>query len=131
MNPEDNYVKYERNKGGRPRLPKHELRTHKIEFWLSDIELADLHYLTEQVAVSNAALVRSLISKKPLKRITTPAVNRETYALLGGIANNINQLAKVANRQGFTEKEVELGQLNHVINKLRAELLGVQEQDDS
>lgn len=128
---EYNPVKYEHNKGGRPRLPLHELRTHKIEFWLSDIELADLHYLAEQAAVSNAALVRSLISKKPLKRITTPAVNRETYALLGGIANNVNQLAKVANRQGLTEKEAELGQLNHVINKLRAELLGVQEQDDS
>lgn len=124
MNPEDNYVKYERNKGGRPCLPKHELRTHKIEFWLSDIELADLHYLAAQAAVSNAVLVRSLIAKKPLKRITTPAVNRETYAELGKIGSNINQLAKFANSYGYSDQASQLNDLYNVINKLRSELLG-------
>lgn len=116
-------VKKKRSKGGRPKLPEHELRKHKIEIWLSDVELADFDVMRQSTNLSRADLLRALIEKKRIPRVSVPEINRKTYALLGKIGNNINQLAKAANQQGFTKDACDLYELHQVIQELRAELM--------
>lgn len=126
---EDDPVKYKRNVGGRPRLPDHEKRTNRIEVWLSDFELLDLVRMTDETALSRADVIRALIAKRPIRRLTVPKVNLETYSELGRIGTNVNQLAKFANEYGYGEGFKQMDDLYHVINKLRSELIGV--ADDS
>lgn len=119
------------NKGGRPPLPEHEKRKHRFEIWLNDFELADLQNLTEETALSRADVIRSLIAKRRIKRVTVPTVNLKTYSELGRIGTNVNQLAKFANEYGYGEGFKNMDDLYHVINKLRSELLGVDDDSES
>lgn len=122
-------VNKKRGKGGRPRLPEHEVRKHRIEVWLSDMELADLEKLTEQTAASRADIIRSLIQKRRVKRLSVPQVSRDTYVELGKIGSNINQLAKAANRYGYADQAGELAELYQMIQQVRREIMGA--DDDS
>lgn len=128
---EDSPVKIYGNKGGRPRLPPHEKRTNKVEVWLSDFELSDLAKLQDETALSRADVIRALIAKRRIKRVTVPTVNLKTYSELGRIGTNVNQLAKLANEYGYGEGFKKMDDLYHVINKLRSELLGVDDDSES
>lgn len=124
---EEKPIKTKRNKGGRPKLPPHELRKHKIEIWLSDVELADFEMMRQSTNLTRADLLRALIEKKRIQRVSVPEINRQTYARLGQIGNNINQLARAANQQGFTKDACDNYELHQVIQELRAELMGASE----
>ena len=118
-----------RGKGGRPRLPEHEKKTNKIEVWLSDIELADFENLRSQTALSRADVIRALIQKRRIKRLSVPEVSRATYVELGKIGGNVNQLAKAANRYGYSDQGGELSELYQLIQRVRREIMGA--DDDS
>ena len=118
-----------RKRGGRPPKPEHEVRKHRIEVWLSDMELADLEKLTEQTAASRADIIRALIGKRRIKRLSVPEVSRSTYVELGKIGGNINQLAKGANRYGYADQGRDLDELHQIIQAVRREIMGV--DDDS
>lgn len=62
---EDKPIKPTRNKGGRPKLPEHELRRHKIEIWLSDVELADFEMMRQSTNLTRADLLRALLELIP------------------------------------------------------------------
>lgn len=118
-----------RKRGGRPPKPVHELRRHRVEVWLSDFELADLHLLTEETAASRADVIRALIQKRRIKRLSVPKISRDTYVELGKIGSNINQLAKSANRYGYADQGRELAELHQIIQAVRREIMGA--DDDS
>lgn len=128
---EDNPVKDYGNKGGRPRLPPHEKRTNKIEVWLSDFELADLARMQEETALSRADVVRSLIAGRRIKRLSVPTVNLKTYSELGKIGSNVNQLAKFANEYGYGEGFKHLSELSDLINQVRREIMGGDDDSES
>lgn len=117
------------NKGGRPPLPDDERRNHRVEFWLNDAEFANLSCLCEQSGMTKGELVRSLIFKKKIKWMKTPAINRQAYAELGRVGNNINQVVKLANRYGSAPDARGFEELNALLHSVRLELLGV--SDDS
>lgn len=124
--PEDSVNK---KRGGRPPKPEHEVRRHRVEVWLSDMELADLEKLTEETAASRADIIRSLIQKRRIKRLSVPQVSRDTYVALGKIGGNINQLAKGANRYGYADQGRDLDELYQMIQRVRREIVGA--DDDS
>ena len=121
------YVKKKR--GGRPPKPEHEVRKHRIEVWLSDMELADLEKLAEHTAASRRDVIRALIGKRRIKRLSVPEVSRATYVELGKIGGNVNQLAKAANRYGYSDQGGELSELYQLIQRVRREIMGA--DDDS
>lgn len=117
------------NKGGRPPLPDDERRNHRVEFWLNDSEFADLSCLCEQSGMTKGELVRSLIFKKPIQWMKVPTLNKNAYAELGRIGNNVNQALKLANRYGSEPDTKAFAELYELLHAVRLELLGV--SDDS
>lgn len=113
------------NKGGRPLLPDDERRNHRVEFWLNDAEFADLFYLCEHSGMTKGELVRSLIFKKQIRWMKTPAINRQAYAELGRIGSNVNQAAKLANRYGSEPDTKAFAELCELLHSVRLDLLGV------
>lgn len=75
--------------------------------------------------MTKGELVRALIFKKPIRWMKVPAVNRQAYAELGRVGNNINQAVKLANRYGSELNARDFEELNALLHSVRLELLGV------
>ena len=79
-------------------------RTIKKQFWLSDEEDIALKKKAHATCLSEAALLRALISGyKPKEK---PDIHfYDVMRQLSGIANNINQLAAKAHSLGFIDAQ--------------------------
>lgn len=118
------------NKGGRPPKTPEQRRTKRVEIWFSDNEYKQLNHICERSGLHRADLIRSLVFNKKVQQSKIPAINKEAYAELGRIGNNINQALKLANRYGGSEPNKRaFAELYELLHRVRLDLLGV--SDDS
>ena len=115
-----------RGKGGRPKIDPAAVRRATIGVRVSAAEHAALRSRAEDMGMTPAQFLRSAALTRRLPSPPVPAINRESYANLARLANNINQLTRRANEgklTGFPAANVKL--LRVEIKQLRAALLGL------
>ena len=114
------------NKGGRPKLDPAAVRRLNLSVRLSPAEYAALRERAAQLGMKPGQFLRHTGLTRRLPPPPVPAVNREQYANLARMANNINQLTRRANAgqlPGFPAATMRL--LRAEIKQLRAALLGL------
>ena len=114
------------NKGGRPKIDPAAVRTLNLSVRLSPAEYAALRERAAQLGMKPGQFLRQAGLTRRLPPPPVPAVNREEWAKLGQLANNINQLTRRANEgklTGFPAATVRLTRAE--IKQLRANLLGL------
>ena len=113
-------VRMKKKKGGRP--PKKLKRELRVTVRFSQLE----HYILQQKAGKaginvSEFLRQAAISVKVTARLTEE--ERNIIRQLIGMANNLNQMAKVANREGMHSIRLLLEgcllQVNSILNKLQ------------
>jgi len=110
-----------------------EARTISLRVRVTEGERDQLADVARDLGLSLSSYVRRAVLRRPMpprrRSIVIPAINRETYAALGRVSGNLNQLARWANertgdeagwRQVLAAHEV----LAEVIDALRTELVG-------
>lgn len=110
---------------GRPQLDSQAVRNSFIRIRVSAAELAAIQEKANEMHMPISAWLRHAALSRQLPSRPVPAVNRETYAELGRIGNNINQLVKLTH-QGLTPiSTVPLQELEELLRKIKLEILGV------
>ena len=109
-----------KKKGGRP--PKKLKRELRVTVRFSKLE----HYIVQQKATKAGMNISEFIRPAAIYGKVIPRQNEEERHItrqLVGMANNFNQMAKVANREGMGSihllLEGRLLQVNGIINKLQ------------
>ena len=85
------------NKGGRPKIDPAAVRSLNLSVRLSPAEYAALRERADQLGMKPGQFLRQAGLTRRLPPPPVPAVNREEWAKLGQLANNINQLTRRAN----------------------------------
>jgi len=90
-------------------------RTYRIEFYVNEKEYNEILKKQSQTRLTKSGLMRDLIMgldirPKPTEKIT------EIYRLVANIANNTNQIAKVANATGQIDS-MRINGLLTMVNK--------------
>ena len=114
------------NKGGRPKIDPAAVRSLNLSVRLSPAEYAALRERADQLGMKPGQFLRQAGLTRRLPPPPVPAVNREEWAKLGQLANNINQLTRRANAgqlPGFPAATVRLTRAE--LKRLRATLLGL------
>ena len=114
-----------RGKGGRPKIDPAAVRRSTIGVRVSAAEYAALRTRAAEMNLTPAQFLREAALTRRLPSPPVPAVNREQYANLARMANNLNQLTRRANAGQnviLTDPFVKL--LRTEINRLRQDLLG-------
>ncbi len=79
-------------------------RKNKVECYLNDTELRHLKKQVRIVGINQSAVIRKLIMGLNVNP-RPPDELHEVYCLVANIANNINQIAHVANATGYLHHE--------------------------
>lgn len=132
-----------KRKTGPVPLPADQIRRHVIGVYLSDIERRNLEALAipgGTIGLSDLAIRRRLAAHLRNSGLGTyqpttslvPAINQEAWSSLARVAANLNQYQKAINEGRATGYPPEaLEGLADQVQKLRAELLGVTEDDET
>ena len=103
-------------------------RMHSISVRLNSAELADLDSARALVRMQRGEYLRS--ASRGVLPPTIPAINREAWASLARVAANLNQYQQAINAGTVHGHPPELIQaLAELVQKLRAELLGITESE--
>lgn len=104
------------------------LRSKILGTRLTDAEFHDLKSAARACGITPAELVRcSILGIKVEPKALVPQVNAMTYAALGKVGSNINQLAARVNsgKDNHTnEIQKALSQLAGILKNIRSEVLG-------
>ena len=105
-----------------------ELRSHTVSVRLNSAELAWLDSTRASVRMQRGEYLRhASMGKLPP---TIPAINREAWASLSRVAANLNQYQQAINAGTVHGHPPEVIQeLAELVQKLRAELLGITESE--
>lgn len=89
-----------KRKGGRPSLDKDELRTNKVKVGFTDLEFDTIEYKAKQTGKQKANYIHdAALSAKVRSHINDEQV--EQVRDLARMGNNLNQIAKRANKDGL------------------------------
>ncbi len=102
--------------GGRPPKKEEEKRTCTIPIRTTAREFSRLKGLADQRKQPVANLVRELYQAGSIVVIT--AEQEQLLMQLAGMANNLNQLTRLAHKEGFQGAGAQLGQLLSKISNL-------------
>lgn len=103
-------------------------RMHSVSVRLNSAELADLDSARALVRMQRGEYLRS--ASRGVLPPTIPAINREAWASLARVAANLNQYQQAINAGTVHGHPPELIQaLAELVQKLRAELLGITESE--
>lgn len=111
-------------------LPLAELRTHTVSVRLNAAELADLDRDRAPVHMQRGEYLRAA-SRGELPK-TIPEINREAWANLARAVGNLNQFQAAINEgraAGYPAQTIE--ELRDLVQKLRAELIGIEPKNES
>ena len=90
-------------------------RTIKKQIWINQTEEKLLKEKSKKAGLSEAEFIRSCIKGYKIKEQPTKEIIEFTRQI-SGIANNINQIARVVNSSRYTRNE-DLEYLNNTISK--------------
>ncbi len=105
------------NKGGRPKKPENELRQHPVKVYFDEANYRRLLNRSRRTGQPLSAIVYDLSVNGYVREPFT----REEVSLLrslSGMANNLNQLARMANTYGFRQTATEVSSLTGKIDDL-------------
>ena len=88
-------------------------RNNRIEFYVNTKEYQQVLVLQRTTQLSKSALMRKLILGKKI-RPAPPETYYEIYRLMQTLANNANQIAKIANATGHINAEKAAGLLQMI-----------------
>ena len=114
------------NKGGRPKIDPAAVRSLTLGVRLSPAEYAALRERADQLGMKPGQFLRQAGLTRRLPPPPVPAVNREEWAKLGRLGNNINQLTRRANAgqlTGFPAATIRLHRAE--MKRIRAYLIGL------
>lgn len=124
--PETQLPNLPKRKRGPKRLALADLRTHTVSVRLNSAELADLDTARASVHMQRGEYLRA--ASRGVLPPTIPAINRESWASLARVAGNLNQYQVRINEGLANGHPPEVIQsLRELVQKLRVELLGIQE----
>ncbi len=125
---EETTLKVKNNKGGRPPKSLQESRAVPVYWrWRAD-EFALAKRRAAEAGMDYAEYCRAAILRRPIR--TVPQVNRESYIQLAGVANNLNQLTKLAHQQQNASVALTvIKDVQEAVHKLRAELIKTENND--
>jgi hypothetical protein len=116
-----------RKRGPKP-LALADKRAHCVSVRLNSAELADLDSARALVRMQRGEYLRHAWAG--VLPPTIPAINREAWAGLARVAGNLNQHQAQINAAGVHGHPLEIIQeLTGLVQKLRAELLGITESE--
>ena len=116
-----------RKRGPKP-MPAADRRVHPVSVRLNSAELADLDAARALVRMQRGEYLRS--ASRGVLPPTIPQINREAWASLSRVAANLNQYQAQINAGGVHGHPPEVIQaLVELVQKLRAELLGITESE--
>jgi ribosomal protein L31E len=87
-------------KGGRPSKEQHKKRKYQVNIKLMTEEYYTLKARANEAAMPINDFVRNAIQHSEVKQRLTPEVN-DHIRKLSGLANNFNQLTKLAHQSGY------------------------------
>lgn len=111
-----------------PRKPDAEKLSEIIRVRFKTVEVEAIKESAGIWGMTSSAYIRALATGNKPKNTPVPAIDRQTYAELGKIGNNINQIARSLNQvHGIYPDHAELlkgfAELRQQINAIRMELM--------
>lgn len=119
--------KRRRRKGqiGRPKINEEKIRLRTIGVRVNFGEMDELQRRADCVGLPLSQWMRQIALGRFVPRPLVPAINRQTYAELGKLAVNLNQLVRAVNEGRSVASLSLLHQLQRNISALRLELMGI------
>jgi len=90
-------------------------RTYRIEFYVNEKEYKEILKKQSQTRLTKSALMRNLIMGLDIRPKPTEKII-EIYRLVANIANNTNQIAKIANATGYVDP-IKINGLLTIVDK--------------
>ena len=91
------------NKGGRPRLDSTVKKSELISVRVTELEFATIQAKAEVASKSVSDFIREMALKGEVKAGIS-ANQMDEIRKMNGIGNNVNQLAKLAHRYGYSDE---------------------------
>lgn len=110
---------------GRPRLNAQTVRNVVLRLRVNAVELAAIAEKANEMHMPVSRWLRHVALERRFTPCPVPAVNREMYAALGKIGQNINQLTKLAHQRAVPLATGPLEELEELLRKTKSALLGV------
>ncbi|MFA9371479.1 MAG: plasmid mobilization relaxosome protein MobC [Labilibaculum antarcticum] len=105
------------NKGGRPRKTAAQKKRYKVDVKMATEEYYVLKSKAQKANLTISEYMRQCIAGSSVRERITPEVQIYIRKLCG-MANNLNQIARKANAQGYTNVRKEYIQLADQIDQL-------------
>jgi hypothetical protein len=108
--------------GGRPAKKLGEKRRYTVSVKLDTREYLSLKTKANSAGITRSEFIRQSISGSVIRPRLTPELN-DHIRKLAGIGNNLNQIARRANAEGYTKARSEylhlVGMIDNVIEDIR------------
>lgn len=109
-------------RGGRPAKKLGEKRRYTVSVKLDTREYVSLKTKANSAGISRSEYIRQSISRSVIRSRLTPELNTHIRKL-AGIGNNLNQIARKANAEGYTNARSEYlylaDKIDNVIKDIR------------
>ena len=105
------------NKGGRPLKATAQRKGYRVNVKMATEEYYTLKALVIDAGINMSEYVRQCVKSSTVKQRLTPEIHDHIRKLCG-MANNLNQIARKANAQGYTNARSEYLHLANEIDKL-------------
>jgi predicted DNA binding CopG/RHH family protein len=109
------------NKGGRPRLSAFQKKKYKVDVKMSTEDYYTLKSKARLAGMTKSEYMRQCIHDSSVRERLRPE-HQKLIRQLCGMANNLNQIARKANAQGYKDTRDEYlylaEQIDKLINKL-------------
>ena len=109
------------NKGGRPRLSASQKKKYKVDVKMSTEDYYTLKSKARLASMTNSEYMRQCIHTSSVKERLNPE-HQTLIRQLCGMANNLNQVARKANAQGYDNARTEYLYLAEKIDQLLNQL---------
>ncbi|WP_221932393.1 MobC family plasmid mobilization relaxosome protein [Carboxylicivirga sp. M1479] len=109
------------NKGGRPRLSASQKKKYKVDVKMSTEDYYTLKSKAMKAGMTKSEYIRQCINNSSVRERLSPEHQKQIRQLCG-MANNLNQIARKANAQGYSNarsKYLHLAkQIDQLLNQL-------------
>lgn len=116
-----------------PDAPDIEDQTAWVSFRLTPAERDEVKDHAHAARISASELVRRRVLGLPAPKAAVPRINADTYAALGRVGNNLNQLTKLAHESGQLQLQPlarALAELKALLDQVRREVIGADQQPE-
>ncbi|MBI9059091.1 MAG: plasmid mobilization relaxosome protein MobC [Labilibaculum sp.] len=104
-------------KGGRPRKSISQIRKYRVNVKMNTEEYYRLKAKSNKAKLSISEYMRQCITESSVRERITPEVQNQIRKLCG-MANNLNQIARKVNAQGYTNARREYIYLAEKIDEI-------------